>query len=477
MATDQYGEEIEFSSSVGRVISDGFFPTSPAATVREAIFSEILSGVLGVSPNNDFEDLRSEVVEHEAIERESAGEKVWDVFLKTYTTTGERGARGKEAKRYALPFHPQIARTLKPAETRNWDKWYRMLMTSGSPPSFNMDLHQRFVNRLEKMGPSNIFEQIIIEAAESLEDDSDTEESPPDPIRPYVEECANNFQKDLRIWVGDDHDSSANWLQSTRDLFSFHFMMYYIQVAINLRKEFQTVAGGPPYEYTPRIRDVYFGLWDEQASQDRRFTGEWRERDDEGIERFVYDSWGRLAVLRKINKQVENSNSDIDDNRERYTLSEAVTDLSDRVQNECVESIANLAGFRSDNKDLPTASKRLVQLVRGYYESRSRSNQTPITMGLNVIRQLGEGEDRQYYRTQRGVGPTLRLNRSALRFFARLFGGSSEERHYPKFISYLSRRGINLDSQSESLALEELDEMGLIDRQSDSGGAVYVRTI
>ena len=171
MTTDQYGEEIEFSSSVGRVISDGFFPTSPAATVREAIFSEILSGVLGVSPNNDFEDLRSEVVEHEAIERESAGKKVWDVFLKTYTTTGERGARGKEAKRYALPFHPQIARTLKPAETRNWDKWYRMLMTSGSPPSFNMDLHQRFVNRVGQMGPSNTFEQSNIQAGKSAEGD------------------------------------------------------------------------------------------------------------------------------------------------------------------------------------------------------------------------------------------------------------------------------------------------------------------
>jgi len=369
-----------------------------------------------------------------------------------------------------------------------------MLMTSGSPPSFNKDLHQQFVNRLEKMDPSNIFEQIIIEAAESLEDDEDTEGlendedtegsstdpdsdsvPDPDPIRPYVGDCANNFQKDLRIWLDNEHDSSANWLQSTRDLFSFHFMMYYIQLAINLRKEFQTVAGGPPCEYTPRIHNVCFGLWDEQASQDRRFTGEWRERDDEGIERFVYDSWGRLAVLRKINKTV--GEFDIDNNRERYTFSEAVTELSDRVQNACVESIADFAGFRSEDKDLPTASKRLVQLVKRYYESRSRSNQTPITMGLNVIRQLGEGEDRQYYRTQRGVGPTLRLNRSALRFFARLFGGSSEEMHYPKFISYLSRRGINLDSQSESLALEELDEMGLIDRQSDSGGAVYVRTI
>ena len=476
MATDQYDDEIEFAGSINRVISDAFFPTSPAATMRESIFSEILSGVLEVSPGvNDIAALESEVLEHDAIDSESAGEKVWDVFLKTYTTTGERGARGKGAKRYVLPFHPQIARTIKPAETRNWGKWYRMLMTSGSPPSFNMDLHQDFVNRLEGMKTSNIFEQIIVDAAANLEEEADSDGSFTDPIRPYVEDCAMNFQKDLRIWLNDDYDSSANWLQSTRDLFSFHFMMYYIQLAINLREEFQTVSNGAPYEYKPRVRDVYFGLWDEQASQNRRFSGEWRERDDKGIERFVYDSWGRLAVLRKINDTVDEMNVDTD--QVGYTLSEAITELPGGIKDACVESIADFAGFRSQGVDLPTASQQLVRRVEEYYTSRSRSNQSPITMGLNVIRQLGEGEDRQYYRTQRKVGPTLRLNRSALRYFARLFGQTNEQKHYDEFVSYLSRRGVNLDSQSESLALEELDEMGLIDRQSDSGGAVYVRSI
>lgn len=476
MATDQYSDDITFSGSVDRVISDAFFPTSPAATMREAIFSEILAGVLEVSPDvDDIEELRDAVLAHEAIEDEQVGEKVWDVFLKTYTTTGEHGARGKQAKRYVLPFHPQIARTVKPAETRNWGKWYRMLMTGGEPPSFNLELHQQFVDRLEGMDSSNLFEQIVVDAAEDLAADSGGDDSFTDPIRPYVEGCGENFQTDLRIWLNDEYDSSANWLQSTRDLFSFHFMMYYLQLSINLREEFQTVADGPPYEYTPRIRDVYFGLWDEKASQDRRFSGEWRERDDEGIERFVYDSWGRLAVLRKINDTVDDMGAGSD--RAGYTLSEAMTELPEHVRNACVDSIADFANFQSRDMDLPTASQRLVRYVHQYYSSRSRSNQTPITMGINVIRQLGEGEDRRYYRTQRKVGPTLRLNRSALRFFARLFGQTNEEKHYDEFVSYLRRRGVSLDSRSESLALEELDEMGLIDRQSDSGGAVYVRSI
>jgi len=476
MGAEQYGEEIEFADSVTRVISDAFFPTSPAATMREAIFSEILAGVLEASPSvENLDDLKQEVLTHQAIESEEVGEKTWDVFLKTYTTTGERGARGKEAKRYVLPFHPQIAKTIQPAETRNWGKWYRMLMTSSTPLSFNSELHSQFVTRLNSMDSSNLFEQIIIDAASNLSGDTDGDDSFTDPIRPYVEDCATYFQKDLRIWLNDDYDSSANWLQSTRDLFSFHFMMYYLQLAINLRKEFQATAAGPPYEFTPRVRDIYFGLWDEQASQDRLFSGEWRERDDEGIERFVYDSWGRLAVLRKINDTVDELSTDAD--RSGYRLTEAMTELSDQVRASCVESLADFAGFSAEGMDLPTASQRFVRMVRKYYSSRSRSNQTPITMGINVVRQLGEGEDRRYYRTQRKVGPTLRLNRSALRFFARLFGQTSDEKHYDEFISYLNRRGVTFDSRSESVALEELDDMGLIDRQSDSGGAVYVRSI
>lgn len=468
--------EPDFDGSVNRVIEGAFFPTSPAATLRESIFSEILAGVLGASPEtDDLADLREELSSLPAVENDETADVVWDIFEESYTTTGERGARGKKAKRYVLPFHPQIAKSIKPKERRNWGKWYRMLLSSGDPLSFNHELHREFVDRLESMEPSNLFEQLFVDAAKSIEPET-VEQEEPKPIRPYVEACAENFQEDLRTWLDDEYDSPTNWLQSTKDLFCFHFMMYYLQLSINLREEFETVSDGPPYDFEPRIQEIYFGLWDERATHDRRFSKEWRERDDEGIERFVYDSWGRLAVLRFINNVVTGEVSSGD--QRSYRLSEAMSELPDSVCDVCVDEIASFVRDDSYRRlDLPTASKELVRAVNEYYSSRSKSNQTPITMGINVIRQLGEGEDRRYYRTQRKVGPTLRLNRSALRFFARLFAESSDERHYDQFVQYLQRRGVYLDSQSETLALEELDEMGLIDRQSDSGEAVYVRSV
>lgn len=468
----------DFKGSINRVVDGAFFPTSPAATLRESIFSEIIAGVLGVSPETeDLDDLKDAIQAHEAIQGDEAKtEKAWSVFVESYTTTGSRGARGSAAKRYVLPFHPEIAKSIKPKETRNWGKWYRMLMSSGSPPVFNQELHASFVDRLESMEPSNLFEQIIVEAAADLNQSTggDTE-TEPDPIRPYVEASADRFQEDLAVWLEDDYDSSTNWLQATKDLFCFHFMMYYLQLSLNLRKEFQAVDPAMEESYHPQIKPIYFGLWDEPASRDRRFSKEWREREDRGLKRFVYDSWPRLNVVNQINGVIEESAISTD--RETYSLSEAVAELPAKTHASSTRAIAEFAGFDAGSVSLPEASTSLVRAIRNYYEDKSKANQTPISMGVNVIRQLGEGQQCRYYRTQRRVGPTLRLNRSALRFFARLFAMNNDERHYDQFQTYLNRRGVYMDSQSQDIALDELDEMGLIDRQSDSGGAVYVRAI
>lgn len=462
--------------SAGRVISNAFFPTSPAATVREAIFSEILAEVLNTEPEiRSLKDFYEKVEDKDIFETDEHLERAIDIFSATYTTTGERGARGKEAQRYVIPFHPAIATAIKPEETRNWGKWYRMLMTKPDG-SLNRALHTRFVERLEAQNASNLFEQVFVNVADDLSEEMESDSSV-NPIRPYVTDCASAFQEDLSAWLKDDYDSPSNWLQSTRDLFCFHFMVYYIQLSLNLRREFEHVSTTPTKPYSPEIIETYFGMWDESATHDRQFSREWRERGRNGIEGDIYDSWGRLAVLRIITETV--AESPLVESHETYTLSEAVHELPPKLKRQCAEAVEShfAEDDRDANPDLHNSARRLTRAVRKNYEERSSSNQTPITMGINVVRQLGDGTDRKFWRTQRKIGPTLRLNRGALRFLARLFTTVEDDVHYDMFIEYLERRGVFLDSQSQRTALEELEEMGMINRQSDSGGAVYVRSI
>lgn len=456
---------------ISRVIDDGFFPTSPAATLREAIFSEILAGVLGSSPTtNEMDEIQATFEAHDAVSDEVAAQ-AWDVFKTTYTTTGARGARGKKAKRYVIPFHPTIAEHIQPHETRNWGQWYRMLMTTGNPPEFNRDLHEDFVSRLEGLEPSNLFEKVFVDVATKIETDSIGEPAT-EPLRPYINDCAEVFQDDLHRWLQDEYDSPSNWLGSTKDLFCFHFMMYYIQLALNLEREFSAMADGER-KYKPTTLPVHFAMWDEKASKDRQFSQEWHERDQRGVQGHVYDSWGRLSVLNVIagvvDEQTENDLAAL-------TLSEAM-ELPYGTRHRCIEKLRGYADQPERIDTLPEAAQVMTRTVRSYYEAKKKSNQTPISMGVNVVRQLGDGGERKYWRTQRKVGPTFRLNRGALRFFARLFAIDEDDTHYDEFVSYLKRRGIYLDSQSDNRALKELDEMGMIDRQSDSGGAVYVRSL
>lgn len=468
--------EDELKGATGRVLSHGFFPGSPAAVVRQAIFSDILAAVLNADPNtDDLDDLRDSFSRHRVVKKASdeVADEVWETVLKTYTTTGRRGARGKKAKRYILPFHPEIAKNLGPPESRQWGPWYQMLMTSGQPPTFNEELHDRFVDRLEGLSPSNIFEKLVIEAATELGHEEKTSQSR-SPLRPYIERSATNLQKDLGVWLDNDRDSPSNWLLAAQDLVCMHFMLYFTQLAVNLRLEFEDVTEGPPYAFEPEIRPIHFGLWNEKASSDRSFSGEWRGRGPRGIEGDLYDSWGRLAVLRIIETRLEEEGV----SSLPKTLSETLRDVDDDLQEQCVEDLLEMLpqSARGEvNDSLADASLALAERIRRYYETKSRANQTPISMGVNVVQMLGEGQDRQFWRTQRGVGPTFRLNRSALRFLARLFCLQSDTRRFDRFATFLSERGITLDTRSQSEALRQLEEMGLIDRQSDSGDAVYVR--
>lgn len=151
-----------------RVIGDAFFPSSPAATTREAIFSDFLAEILGAKPlGKDINQLKAAFLGLSYLAKDpEAADLLWGAFEASYTITGERGARGKDPKRYVVPFHPEIAKAMKPKESRPFGRWYIMLMSTGNPPVFNSRLHNDFVSRLRDLAPSNLLEKIAVEAVE-----------------------------------------------------------------------------------------------------------------------------------------------------------------------------------------------------------------------------------------------------------------------------------------------------------------------
>ncbi|WP_019176261.1 DNA phosphorothioation-dependent restriction protein DptG [Methanomassiliicoccus luminyensis] len=457
-----------------RVIADAFFPSSPAATTREAIFSDFLAEILGARPRGkDISQLKDAFMSLSYMtDSPEAAELLWAAFVASYTITGERGARGKDPKRYVVPFHPEIAKAMKPKESRPFGKWYIMLMSSGDPPTFNGHLHDKFVARLRDLAPSNLLEKIAVEAAgvvgyEKVASIDTT------PIRPYVEQLSLCFQEDLECWINYNIESSSRWLQGVSDLLSYYMMMSIVQFSRNVHQEFEAVRNGK--KYRAELIPMHFGEWDEAASQNREFARSWEGRN--GLERELFDSWGRLVALRVVSDSARSARWAKYSN----TLSEA-TDLPDvtihtAVKNGLIDAL-NRFDVRSSSEDIGELSWQLATEVTKHYESKQPSLQSPATMGINVVFQLGNGSSKQFIRRQNKVGVTLRLDTPAIIFFAKIFNmhkGLSGS--YAEFVQFLQYRGMKLDEESQSVVLSKLEALGMIEKQSDSGESIYVRAL
>jgi DNA phosphorothioation-dependent restriction protein DptG len=443
--------------------------------VRASTLSETLAVILGSEPKSSVDDLEEALRNQPELESEPSGETAVAALREVYETSGRRGARGGQAQQYVIPFHPLISKTIQVEEPRNWGQWYRMLMTSGRPSTFQTALHDDLVETLEGMAPSNLFEKFVIDAASSL-DRSDTAGLETSPVPPYVPECSEAFQEDLRAWIDLLSDSSTSvWLRALQDLVCFHYMAYFLQIAVNLEDEFSEVRNGGSFQ--PGLSPLYYGLWRETASEDRSFRHEM-----DRLERSLYQSWGRIVVLKEIvSVGLSDAASDLEIEQRPHTFSEAIDKFPPEAQRRCVKRInSHYSEGEAPSNDisLVDAATKMEQAVQMYNAKRGGKNsQSAYTLGFNAVRQLGSGEKRQYIRVQGGVGKTLRLSRGALRLFAQLFTATDKSSHINEFRSYLNERGIRMDEATYQAMIEQLEDLGLIHKQSDSGEAIYVRPI
>lgn len=465
----------------GRHTELGYFPASPAGTVRESTFAETVAGMLGADPSYNVEDLQREFLKISDFPSESVAQEVWDAFHSTYVTSGEKGARqaGGDGTDYLIPFHHSVIRVIEGQETRNWYRWYYMLMTDENG-RYQEELHDDFVEQLTSESPSNLVEELVIDSASELyEDEGDVVE--PTAITPLIPELASAFRSDIRAWLELRHEESlARWMQELKDIVCFHYMSYFIQLSISLDKEYGAIENDEIDDFEHKCRPIYYGLADEQAGGTKRFATEWSEG---GIERALYDSWGRLVVQRHLMEVAHDEDSDVEPGP--YTLTSAIRDFSDSDKKEVIERLTEefpedqRDQVASDIDDLGKFAGQFAATVRRYYTNMGSHprDQTAYSLGYNAVLQLGSGTDREYLERRRGVGTIARLDRPGLRLFARLFEQQSLDGHIDEFWRYLRQRGIELENPSPEKAVQQLEDMGMLLKQSDGEEAVYVRTI
>lgn len=480
-----FGFVPNWSSGPGRTNEQAYFPVSLSATVREATFSETLSGILGADPTHSVEELREAVLGLRTLSgEEQTAEELWEAFTAGYTTSSSTYGSSASEREYLIPFHRAVALAIKVEQGRRWWRLYWLLMTDDSGDVDN-ELHEEFVEALYELDSSNLLEELIITAINNLEGVT-TSSDPEDlldedryhPILPLVPDCSESFRDDLQAWLDlRTSESTSRWMRGLRDILCYHYMMYVIQVAITLDEEYEAIEAGETDEVDFSLRPVYFGLANETASKSRRFATEWKE---DGLSRAMYDSWGRLAVLNHVVEVGLSEETPVES--KPYTLSEAIETFPETVQQLVIERLLN--EFPDDQRpdgdfELGEAAIRFSHAVRRYYENmgKTRSSQTAWSAGENSVIDLGRGTTRQFIERRQRVGTILRFDRAGLRLFARLFDAQRERGHIDEFWSFMRARGAEFDRRSRQELIDQLEGMGLLQKQSDSGEAMYVETV
>lgn len=441
--------------SLNRTIPRAFFPMSPAATASEAILSDLIRGVSGTKAHIvGWSGLQS-VLESELGSK--YGEDVATEFVRgveaAYTRVNTTDSRKKRNKnRYLIPFHPEIGRCVRPQESRRWQDWYAMLMCNVDG-DFNEELHDQLLTRLDALEPSNVVEQVIIEHLERDEG----ERKAPAGVLPYNVDLAKRFQEDLAAWLTLTDAASYEWLQGFGFILTTYIMLDFIQLALNLDEEFAVLGDS---DHDTQVLPVSFGMDEDIARGHRSFSSAWG-----GIETSLYRSWGHLAALRiciEAEDKVQRPHEFAKDNA--AVVLEALND-----------EIAAFGGGSEEN--VAKAMQAVAKCVHEHYQLKPRANQTPISLGINVVKQLGSGHIQLIY-SHRGIGTTLRLSREAIVLLTRICTlGSADSIHLPAFFKWLEKRSIKLDKESQKICLEALEQMGFVERHSDAGDAVYVRAI
>ncbi|WP_084802566.1 DNA phosphorothioation-dependent restriction protein DptG [Halorientalis sp. IM1011] len=484
MTYSGFGFVPEFDSAPGRTNQRAYFPVSISATVREATFSETLSGILDAAPSHEIADLEKSFKDLPALDGDDeTAEELWNAFTSGYGVSAKGFGRKNDEADYLVPFNHAVASAIE-IDQRRWSRLYWLLMTDPGDGVVE-DLHSEFVEGLFDMDISNLLEEIVISGIENLEGvelASDATEilsnQTPIEIDPLVPGCAEAFREDLKAWLNvRESESASRWMLGLRDILNYHYMMYVIQTAYTLQEEYETIKDGPPYEYSFDIIPVPFGLASETASESREFVDAWK---GDGLSRALYDSWGRLAVLNHVVSVAMDSGNQID--AKPYTLSEALEAFPDELQQDVIDRL--LDEFPDDQRpdvdsDLGDVAIRFTHSVRRYYENMGKtpSSQTAYSAGENSVRDLGTGAERQFIERRRGVGTILRLDRGSLRLFARLFDARKQRGHIDEFWEYMRGRGIRFDRRSKEEVISQLEAMGLLQKQSDSGEAMYVETL
>lgn len=306
-------------------------------------------------------------------------------------------------------------------------------------------------------GSATFVEKLFIEAL-----DENLKEQPSEVgEHPYVPFVADLFQKDLLFLV--DH---ADYLMGAfESLFEVYNFIYCTQLALNI-----THWGGGR---CPEVRPLYFILDDERASSERTQLSSFGFKP---LETAIARVFPRLSVLEYLN---------IDDRAPAeplWAFGRALLDAPQDQQDAAAASVRKFsAAFQAERKIAPKAAAGVtvfdeIELLLHYSESQFAEGTGRHRVQMQYVEAFEKTVAQNFIQVRGRAGKVLGINQDFVLLLTNLAIGKRTRLRFQEVMKEFQSRGFFFDKQSQQALISFFERVGNVERLSDSGDAVYVRS-
>ena len=318
-------------------------------------------------------------------------------------------------------------------------------------------------SRKPQSNPNFIEEKFLKVLEEHLESFDEKPEKKASNQSPYLPFQARNFVKDLSF-LSRNTDFLLQHLEQFIELYNF---LYCSQLALNIKD-------WPNGE--PQSKPLFFILDTEKASQ---------ERTD--IQNYGYQSLYRasanvfpiLSMLEQLNKNSDKTYQ----KQPLWKFADAIRKADTETETELKEVIEIFAKKFFENRKLtkpyeyPNGAMDSLRRLFHYAEDQFLVEKGDRkTVRKNYQKEFEKHVATHFIALRGNKGYVLVMNQDYLLLLTNLVIGKEHKIHFQKLLEGFRKRGVYFDKQSEQSLISFYDRVGNVDRLSDSGDAVYVRS-
>ncbi|GAB1779549.1 hypothetical protein PMEGAS67_50260 [Priestia megaterium] len=480
-------------------ILDDIFPFSPVPLKREEMWAGIINKILDSKAELSVKELLEQIPSHKLVNYDNNIElkERLDILLEDLYLIKSRSNKSTKNTSYILPFHMNIIKNVKTGNIRKLDNLFRLLLIDENG-NVAADIFEDLVDLLNSVDSLTPLDNLILNVLSDITNQSKEQKKTYkynydvqiEGGYPFVQKQGQLFRRDMRRII-EMHVSNIEKIRYFTILIGIHFSLYLIRVNYFVDDEVQTFfdAINGKKVHWKSITEHHTGFQNKLPFTFRELKTPLTSnpvvlhREMQQKLYIGYINMVLIKMLRRIAQPVLGKDATLKDIWSKMSNDEEFKVWIEYGMEMVTKSYLDIADLSSEDKEMLLKSKKswpecFYEAVKRHYARKKPGDRIPNTTGYRVISHYTErGSSFSFLATKGGVGDYYAMGQELLILLVHLIVKQGDKISYKNFLKEIKEYGFVPENNAEPELLKKLDEVGLLQKFSDSGDATYVRTI